>query len=205
MTPIKLDAPLTLYKLTDSHHRTYGSCTWGPGVSHETSGKGPLCSSGWLHAYEYPLLAVLLNPIHANFPAPVLWLAEGSGECLREGQLKLGVTKLTTVRILELPAVSTTQRIRFAILCALAVCTEPRFVRWAQAWLDTSDRSATSAFAAAYAAVAYVAASAAAAAASADAAVAATYAADAAAAVAYATTSQPLGLVTLAIQATQQP
>ena len=55
------------YKLTNENHETYNGTKWGPGVTHETDGHGELCGSGWLHYYDDPLLAVLLNPIHANF------------------------------------------------------------------------------------------------------------------------------------------
>lgn len=41
---------MKLYKLTDSHGRTYNDTQWGPGVTHEASGEGELCGPGWLHA-----------------------------------------------------------------------------------------------------------------------------------------------------------
>ena len=67
-----------LYKLTDSCGRTRDGTRWGPGVSHSGTGKGELCGPGWIHAYEHPLVAVLMNPIHANFQNPRLWEAEES-------------------------------------------------------------------------------------------------------------------------------
>src|SRR6185312_3385288 len=103
------------------------------------TGQGDLCSAGYIHAYEHPLLAVFLNPIHGNFSAPRLWLAEGE-IALRDGQLKCGCVSLTTIRELDMPVVTTEQRVRFAILCALAVCHEPPFVEWATRWLDGTDR-----------------------------------------------------------------
>src|SRR5208283_5897438 len=114
----------TLYKLTDENHCTYGGTEWGVGVTHETSGEGALCSSGWLHAYLSPELAVLLNTIHAGFKNPVLWEADGDVG-LTDHQLKVGCKKLTTVRILEAPSVSPEQRVKFAIFCALAVYDDP--------------------------------------------------------------------------------
>ena len=68
-----------LYKLTDAWDRTYNATQWGPGVAHRTSGKGEICSPGWLHAYRSPLLAVLMNPQHGNFDAETmhLWAAVG--------------------------------------------------------------------------------------------------------------------------------
>jgi hypothetical protein len=136
---------MKLYKLTDANGQTHNATQWGPGVTHETSGKGNLCDSGWLHAYEHPLLAVLLNPIHAKFDSPQLWEAEGEGDVKRDGQLKIGVTRLTTVREISLPAVTTEQRVRFAILCARHVYHDPTWLAWADAWLDGSNRSQASA------------------------------------------------------------
>ena len=69
---------LTLYKLTNENGQTYNKTQWGEGVVHTADGTGNLCSKRWIHAYADPLLAVLLNPIHANFHNPQLWEAEGS-------------------------------------------------------------------------------------------------------------------------------
>ena len=53
-----------------------------------------------------------------------------------------GCTRLKTIRILPTPEITTEQRVRFGILCALEVCTEPGFVSWARRWLSGEDRSA---------------------------------------------------------------
>lgn len=133
-------------KLTDQDGRTYGRCQWGPGVTHETDGSGELCGPGWLHYYSDPLLAVLLNSIHADFAEPRLWevLVEGIGKRDLCG-LKFGATRLTTIREIPVPKITTVQRVRFAILCALEVYAEPTFALWAEAWLSGADRSPFSA------------------------------------------------------------
>jgi hypothetical protein len=96
---------------------------------------------------------VLLNPIHADYEDPILWECEGE-VALRDGQLKCGCVELTTVRQVELPVVTTEQRVKFGILCALEVCQEPGFVEWANKWLNGEDRTeAAAARAAAWAAV----------------------------------------------------
>ena len=133
------------YKLTDRNNKTMNHTQWGPGVTHRTNGEGELCGPGWLHCYEHPLLAVLLNPIHSNFQTPKLWEAAGEGDILKEGQLKLGVTALTTLREIPLPVVTTEQRVRFAILCAKRVCSDPAWSKWADRWLSGEDRSKESA------------------------------------------------------------
>jgi hypothetical protein len=131
--------------------QTRGGTQWGPGVSHSGTGEGELCGPGWIHAYEHPLIAVLMNPIHANFQTPRLWEAEGEVG-LRDGQLKCGCKTLTTVREIPLPAVTTEMRVRFAILCAKEVCACLSWNAWADRWLSGEDRSEAAAGAAAEAA-----------------------------------------------------
>jgi hypothetical protein len=133
-----------LYKLTDEQDRTRGGTQWGEGVTHEASGEGELCGPGWIHAYTDPLLAVLLNSIHANFRSPHLWEATGVVGKTDHG-LKVGCTRLTTLRRVPLPEVTTEQRVRFGILCALAVCDEPGWRVWAERWLSGEDRTAEAA------------------------------------------------------------
>jgi hypothetical protein len=135
---------MKLYKLTNAEGKTrpeqYNECQWGPGVTHCGTGKGNLCSEGFIHAYEHPLLAVLLNSIHGNYENPILWECEGE-VALREGQLKCGCVELTTVRHVELPVVTIEQSLKFGILCILEVCQKPQFVEWANKWLSGEDRT----------------------------------------------------------------
>jgi len=139
----------TCYKLTNQNNKTFGDCLWGEDVTHETDGKGSLCGPGWFHAYRNPLLAVFLNPIHANIKEPRLWECVGEGEYLDDRGLKCGVTRLTTVREVPLPEVSATQRIAFAILRAKEVCGDSEWCVWADNWLSGTDRTSETAWAAA--------------------------------------------------------
>ena len=143
---------MKLYKLTDKKDQTKNATQWGTGITHTANGEGDLCGPGWLHAYEDPLPAVLHNPIHGAFIDPHLWEAEGAGEVLRDGQMKIGVTRLTTVKRIDLPTISTVQAIAYAILCGKAVCDNVEWNRWADRWLSGEDRSKASARAAVYAA-----------------------------------------------------
>ena len=87
---------MKLYKLTNAKDQTYGETQWGEGVEHTTDGFGDLCGPGWLHAYTDPLLAVLLNPLHAGFCTPHLWEAEGEiGR--NDNGLKVGCKRLFQV------------------------------------------------------------------------------------------------------------
>jgi hypothetical protein len=131
---------IKLYKLTDKNGQTWGGTQWGPGVSHSGTGTGELCGPGWIHAYEHPLIAVLLNPIHANFPNPRLWEAEGE-IAIRDGQIKCGCATLTTIREIPLPKITTEMRVRFAVLCAKEVCACRTWNAWADKWLSGEDRS----------------------------------------------------------------
>lgn len=133
-----------LCKLTTQDGRTrvgFGNETqWGENVTHSGTGAGALCGPGYVHAYEHPLVAVLMNPIHADIPNPVLW--EGEGEiALRDGQLKCGCVTFMTLRRIPLPELSTEARVEVAIRCALYVYSKPSFVTWAQAWISGADRS----------------------------------------------------------------
>ena len=134
-------------KLANENDQTKKGTQWGEGVTHETSGEGDLCGPGWLHYYEDPLLAVLHNPIHGVFnPSTMhLWEIVAEGVIKKDGQMKAGCSKMTTVRRIEIPSVTMEQRVKYAILCALEVCQEPLFVAWANKWLSGEDRSARSA------------------------------------------------------------
>ena len=135
-----------LYKLTDQNGQTRGGMQWGPGITHEATGdpSQDLCTDAWIHAYEHPLLAVLLNPIHGNFKNPRLF--EGDNEIgKRKSQLLCGCRSFTTAREIPVPAVTTAQKVRFGILCAKQVYKHPKWNQWADAWLDGSDRSEKSA------------------------------------------------------------
>ena len=141
-----------VYKLTDEHNQTRGMTKWGNNVSHTAKGKGKvLCSNGWIHYYTHPLIAVLMNPIHAKFASPKLWEAEASGKIINE-PLKSGCKTLRTIREIPLPEVSREQKIAFGILCAKEVTEDKAWKVWADKWLSGEDRSKETAYAAAYAA-----------------------------------------------------
>ena len=139
---------MSLYKLTKQDHTTYGGMKWGPGVSHRATGDkaGGLCTSGYIHAYTDPNLAVLLNPIHGNFSNPVLW--EGEGKIYETDGLKVGCRQFTAVKEIKLPKFTTDQRIAFAIFCAQEVYDDEEYKKWAVDWLSGKDRSAEAARAA---------------------------------------------------------
>lgn len=143
---------MTRYKLTDQKMQTHGGFRWELGKTYTTSGKGDLCDPGWLHCHDSPLLAVLLNPIHANIQNPRLFECECGGLEKNDHGLKRGYTEMTLVHEIPVPVVTAEQRTRFGILCARHVYREPGWTRWADGWLDGTDRTARAAEAAARAA-----------------------------------------------------
>jgi len=147
-----------LCKLTTQNLTTFDGFQWTPGEWVETSGQGDLCSSGWIHAYTHPLLASLLNPIHADIRNPILFAIEAEGARKNDHGLKVGFTRMRLMQELDLPVLTPEQRIAFGIYCALEVYSEPSFVAWAQCWLGGSDRSPETAWAPSAAAAARAAA-----------------------------------------------
>ena len=132
-------------KLTNQEMRTHGQHQWILNEWCETDGVDELCGPGWLHAYTHPLLAVLLNPIHANLSDPRLFVIETGGTRKDDRGLKVGFTKMRLAREMPLPAVTREHRVAFGILCALEVYNVPEFVSWAQAWLSGENRSRSAA------------------------------------------------------------
>lgn len=131
------------YKLTDPDGLTFGGTQWGEGITHHTNGEGTLCGPGWLHFYNHPVLAVLLDFIHVGFgPYALLWEAEAEGRFLGDNGLKFGCTKLTTLRQIPKPKVSPEKCAEFAIRCAVSVHKDVAWRRRATKWLDRIDKSA---------------------------------------------------------------
>ena len=136
-------APMKLYKLTDERGRTRNNTHWGEGITHQAAGSAEcLCTSSYIHAYEHPIVAVLMNPIHKNLDPHTMRLWEADGDiALRDGPLKCGCKSLTTIREIPVPVITSEQRITIAIHSTRTVCTDICWNRWANAWLDGSDRS----------------------------------------------------------------
>ena len=135
--------PQIKYKLVNQQLTTFNGCQWKIGIPKETSGEGDLCSSGWLHYYHDPLLAVLLNPIHADIHNPRLFTCLVEGGQKDDRGLKGGCTKLTLIKEIPLPVVTKNQKIAFGILCAQQVYSDNGGVwdNWAEKWLSGEDRS----------------------------------------------------------------
>lgn len=130
------------YKLTDKDDQTYGHCQWGEGVEYTTLGVGPLCSSGWLHVYDHPLIAVLLNYMHGAFnPDDMhLWECECNGEQKTDRGLKSGFTRVKTIKRIPVPQITDEQRILIGIFCAKKVEKSSLWNEWADNWVNKKER-----------------------------------------------------------------
>jgi len=137
------------YKLTDQNLKTHDGFQWELGKKVTTDGKmDSLCNKSWLHYYDHPLLAVLLNPIHADIPNPRLFEVKACGNHLKDSGLKGGCTEMTLVKEIELPVITLNQKIAFGILCSLEVFKEKKFINWAIDWLSGKNRNYEAAHAA---------------------------------------------------------
>src|SRR3990167_3974379 len=104
-----------LIKLTEADMTTYGGFRYEVGQEYRFRGIGPLCSTGYSHAYLTQPLAELLNPIHAAFKEPRIWDAEGI-VTKSEGQLKVGCQCIRLIKELPSLALTTEQQIAFGIM-----------------------------------------------------------------------------------------
>lgn len=129
------------WKILNPDLTTHMGCQWVPGEWKKVEGTGPLCSKGWLHGYRDARLAVLHNPIHANYDPYVLWIAEVKGKVLHEDYMKSGWSEMRLIEPLAVPAVTTEQRIRYAIKCAWCVNNNPVWRKWAVDWIREENRS----------------------------------------------------------------
>lgn len=133
------------YKLTTQELTTYNGFKWEIGKKYTTSGEGELCGPGFLHYYHHPLLAVLLNPVHADLTNPKLFEVEARGTHLDDNGLKGGCTEMTLIKEIDLPQITTTQRVAFALLVSLDVYNDKGYKEWAEKWLSGADRSESAA------------------------------------------------------------
>jgi hypothetical protein len=137
---------MKLCKLTDQNGRTYKNTQWGKNVTHTAKEIGrDFCTEILIHAYRTPVLAVLMNPVHARIKNPILWESRG-GVVLDDGT-KVGCKSLTTIKKIPVPHVTREQKVRFAILCALSVYNGADFAEWAHLWLTAKDRTKDTALA----------------------------------------------------------
>jgi hypothetical protein len=97
---------MQLYKLTSKDGYTrkgeLGETWWYPGRRiKKPRGSYQLCTDTVIHAYRSKELALLLNPLHADFSDPLLWECEGKVEVEDWG--KVGCSMLITLTPIPCP------------------------------------------------------------------------------------------------------
>lgn len=97
---------MTYYKLTDQNLKTHNGFQWTLGKWESTDGDGELCSGHWLHCYNSPLLAVLLNPIHAGIVNPRLFQVGVRGKKRTDNGLKFGFSEMQLSKEILLPVLT---------------------------------------------------------------------------------------------------
>ena len=128
-----------LCKVTDDRMQTRGGFQWTLGVWREATGYNEnLCSDGWIHCYDHPLIAMLMMPTHVGWLSPRLFACEGRGERADDAGLKCGYKGVRLLHELDKPNITDVQRIAFSLLCARSVCHEPEFNLWVNEWLENS-------------------------------------------------------------------
>lgn len=140
------------YKLVDrggySRRGQVGETSWLPvGTVARPTGKGTgPCGPGVLHAYVSPEVAAFGNFIHGAIDNPRCLRVEivGEGAWETDGLKRWTTSPLRVVEEVPVPALTTTERVAWAICIAPHVSTK----EWAIRWLSGEDRSKKAAWAA---------------------------------------------------------
>ncbi len=139
------DGHQVLYKLTNANGMTRGCTVWKIGVPAPRLYGTKLCAPGIYHAYEDPFVAVLMDPLHADYGTTArMFVCDAPGVVVRDNWLKCGVQTMTPRAEVLLPRLSTTTRVEIAIRLALEVQengASEKFAVWAASWLAGRDRS----------------------------------------------------------------
>jgi hypothetical protein len=129
------------WKLTRANGTTRRSTLWRPGEANPDGvrrGLGALCTRAWYHAYDGPLLALVMNSAHADIaPSDLkLWRAEWRGARRDDRGLKFGASQLRVVDTVEAPDLPPAFCVAVgaavdALLCPGAGSwSEERYARW---------------------------------------------------------------------------
>jgi hypothetical protein len=139
---------MKFYKLLTQDMTSHKDTKWELNIPITITKEGiEMCSDQVLHCYNHPLLAVLLNPSHANIINPRLFEIEVDAIVNTDG-LKYASKSQTLIKELTIPEITTEQRIEFAIRVVKLVYKDTKWNTWADNWLDKSDRTKKSARAA---------------------------------------------------------
>lgn len=147
-----------MYKLLTQDMKSHGGFQWEMGKEYRIDKPGKtLCSDQVFHCYSHPVLAILLNPIHAHIDNPRSFEIEVDA-IINDDGLKYGTKMQKLAKEIEVPQLDIMAKVDFSIRIAMDVYKEEGFTIWADTFLKRIDISETAARAAADAAAAEVAA-----------------------------------------------
>ena len=112
---------------------------WGIGVTKEYP-EYPI-NQKWFEGYSHPLIA---NFLKGYCDEDEVWkydLCEVrlAGK-VNESPEGFSATKVTLVRDLPYPKITFVNKAAFGILCGMKACKDPKFIRWAEDWLNGNNR-----------------------------------------------------------------
>jgi hypothetical protein len=143
---------MKFYKLLKQDLTSYNKTKWELNKTITVTKEGnQMCTDQVLHCYNHPLLAILFNPLHADISNPRLFEIEIDKIVNTDG-LKYASKSQTLIKELTIPEISLEQKVEFAIRVVKLVCKDTNWNTWADNWLDKSDRTKKSAYAAYHAA-----------------------------------------------------
>lgn len=131
------------FKLTDRYGYTRrgqsGETLWQVGEIVAPTGDGTRpCGPGVLHGYVLPEVAVLVNPIHADFGRDMrLFRVLSNQPWQTDGVKRWTAGRCMVAEELPVPAFSTEERVAWAIILA----PHPSTREWAIRWLSGVDRT----------------------------------------------------------------
>ena len=124
------------YKLLSQDLTSFNNTKWELNETITISVPGnQMCTNQVLHCYNHPLLAVILNSIHADIFKPRLFEISVDIIVNSDG-LKFASKSQTLIKEIPLPEISTEQVTEFSIRVAKLVCKDEKWNSWADSWLD---------------------------------------------------------------------
>lgn len=132
-------------KLTNTNGITESRIKLVEGVTYVSNGTGDSKILGRFRTYEHPLLARFFMQLHRSNDTSLAWEIETKGKTNSVTQEQTWCSSLIPIKRIELPLITTEQRVGIAINCALEVFKDEQWRTWAYRWLSGADRSYTTA------------------------------------------------------------
>jgi hypothetical protein len=123
---------MKLYKLTDEKHQT-NKIQWGENVTHTKEELSMNNIINVIHAYVSPLMASFFKPVQVPQHHNVLWECEG--DIYFNDRTKVSCAKLTTIKIIKLPDITSKQRAEIANNCVKEICLGEEWDNLQKNWL----------------------------------------------------------------------